>query len=153
MIKATSIKWDTTPLPKRYMDSKKKKEEEEKVKPCLKTQVKGFFNLSLDQFLPLCIIKIRCSLSPKSNSIKESLWSAKLSYRKSFPSCDGSWFSHYLARTRNEILIEPETARLPFMSCRRWELWYLDGESVRVCVRGGWMESGAACDTLLSSFL
>lgn len=47
MIKATSIKQDTTPLPKRYTDSKN-------VKKCLKTQVKGFFNHPI---LSLCIIK------------------------------------------------------------------------------------------------
>lgn len=82
---------------------------------------------------------------------------SKAFIQKIFPSCDGSWFSHYLARARNGILIEPETARLPFMSCRRrrCDIWTV---SVGRGGRGGGgvgvvMESGAACDTLLSSFL
>lgn len=117
MIKATSIKWDTTPLPKRYTDSKK-------VKQCLKTQVKGFFYLSLNQFLPLCIIKMFPFLVSLVKFHKRKPVISKAFIQKIFPSCDGSWFSHYLACTRNGILIEPETARLPFMSCRRCcDIW------------------------------
>lgn len=81
---------------------------------------------------------------------------SKAFIQKISPSCDGSWFSHYLARARNGILIEPETARLPFMSCRRrCDIWTVSGSgSGGGCWADGTvMESGAACDTLLSSFL
>lgn len=78
---------------------------------------------------------------------------SKAFIQKISPSCDGSWFSHYLARARNGILIEPETARLPFMSCRRrCDIWTVSGRGELVG-GGAVMESGAACDTSLSSFL
>lgn len=74
--------------------------------------------------------------------------------RKSSPPRDGTWFSHYLAPARNGILIEPETARLPFMSCRRrCDIWTVSGGGVWRGGPGVVMESGVACDTLLSRFL
>lgn len=144
MIKATSIKWDTTPLPKRYTDSKK-------VKQCLKkTQVKGFFfflsfiflegNPSLNQFLPLCITKISCFLSPQSNSMKGSLWSAKLLYKSFFFSF--LWWKPVLSllgsRSKRDI---NWTTRLPFMSCRRrCDIW-----TVCVCEWGGGVQHAIHC--------
>lgn len=105
-----------------------------------------FFYPSLDQFLPLCIIKISCFLSPQSNSMKGSLWSAKPSCKKIFPSCDGSRLCHYLARARNGILIEPETTRLPFMSCRRrCDIWTVSGGRGWCWQQRWWWWCGGGC--------
>lgn len=49
-----------------------------------------------------------------------------------------SWFSHYLACAKNRILIEPETARLPFMS--RWRCC-----DIRTWGGEGWVNGVAAC--------
>lgn len=113
------------------------RQQKKKVKQCLKTQVKGFFSsfFSLNPF-PRPIFaslhhkKLAVFLSPQSNSMKGSLWSAKAFYTKDFfplPVME-AWFSHYLARASKRDINWTRNRKVTFYVMST-ALWYLDCES------------------------
>lgn len=167
MIKATSIKQDTTPLPKRYTDSKRRN------KKCLETlfNVVLFIYLPLDENCPHWITKKK--KTPRKNNLALARLHSRTQWSVAWDQHSFSYITPPPSLWRKPLLLLLGSRQKRDVNWTRsckvtfyvlsTPMWYLDCECCKmgrgptegglVGKEGVAVESDVACDTLLSNFL